>query len=82
MKFTFDIEETLTRRVVIESDCFGNAIAEINRRMDEEEIVLDSSDFVGGELRMPLDENFLPQLQLCGEDVKNKDDMDIVLDIW
>lgn len=82
MKFTFDYKEILTRRIVIEADTMADAIQEIERRIDTEEIVLDSEDFVGGEITMPLDENFLPQLRNCGEDVENKNDFDIVVDFW
>lgn len=82
MKFTFDYKEILTRRIVIEADTMADAIQEIERRIDAEEIVLDSEDFVGGEITMPLDENFLPQLRNCGEDVKNIKDLDIVVDLW
>lgn len=82
MKFTFDYEETLLRRVVIDAETMADAIQEIERRIDAEEIVLGAEDFVGGKLRMPLEENFLPQLHDCGESVKNKDDLDIVVDFW
>ena len=82
MKFTFDYEETLTRRVVIDADCLGDALREIERRIEDEEIVLGSEDFVGGQISMPLEENFLPQLRDCGEDVKDKHDLDIVVDFW
>jgi len=82
MKFTFDYKEILTRRIVIEADTMADAIQEIERRIDAEEIVLNSEDFVGGEITMPLDENSLPQLRNCGEDVENKNDFDIVVDFW
>lgn len=82
MKFTFDYKETLERRVVIEADTMADAIQEIERRIDAEEIVLDSEDFVGGQITMPLEANFLPQLRDCGENVKNKHDLDIVVDFW
>lgn len=82
MKFTFDYKETLTRRVVIEADTMADAIQEIERRINAEEIVLDSEDFVGGEITMPLDENSLPQLRSYGEDVEDKNDLDLVVDFW
>lgn len=82
MKFTFDYKEILTRRVIIEADTMADAIQEIERRIDAEEIVLDSGDFVGAEITMPLNENFLPQLRDCGEDVEDKNDLDIVIDFW
>lgn len=82
MKFVFDYEEILTRRVVIDADCLGDALHEIERRIEDEEIVLGAEDFVGGQISMPMTENFLPQLRNCGEDVKNIKDLDIVVDLW
>lgn len=82
MKFTFDYKETLLRRVVIEADTMADAIQEIERRIDAEEIVLSAEDFVEGEITMPLDENFLPQLQSYGEKVDIKDGMNILINVW
>jgi hypothetical protein len=82
MKFTFNYKETLERRVVIEADTMADAIQEIERRIDAEEIVLNSEDFAGGEITMPLNENYLPRLRNCGEDVENKLDLDLVVDFW
>ena len=82
MKFTFDYQEILMRRVIIEADTMANAIQEIERRIETEEIVLNSEDFVGGEITMPLYENFLPQLRNCGENVKNVEKLDILVDSW
>lgn len=82
MKFTFDYKEILTRRVTIEADTMADAIQEIERRIDAAEIVLDSEDFAGGEITMPLCENYLPQLRDCGEEIENKDCLDIVVDFW
>lgn len=82
MKFVFDYEETLTRRIIIDADNLANAIKEIERRIDDEEIILGAEDFAGGEIRMPLEENFLPQLQLCGESVDSTKNLDIVVDFW
>lgn len=82
MKFTFDYEETLTRRIVIDAKNLSNAIKELERRIDQEEIVLGAEDFVGGKISMPLMENFLPTLENCGEPVRNKENLDIVIDYW
>lgn len=70
------------RRVVIEADTMADAIQEIERRIDAEEIVLSAEDFVEGEITMPLDENFLPQLQSYGEKVDIKDGMNILINVW
>ena len=82
MKFTFDYEETLTRRVIIDAENLAEAINEIERRINDEEIVLGAEDFAGGEIRMPLNENFLPQLQHYGESVKDIQGLDILIDYW
>lgn len=82
MKFVFDYEETLTRRIVIDADCLSAALHEIERRIEDEEIILGAEDFAGGEIRMPLEENFLPQLQLCGESVDSTQNLDLVVDFW
>ena len=82
MKFTFDYEDTLTRRVVIDASCLSDAIKEIERRIEDEEIILGAEDFIGGEIRMPLEENLIPQLELYGESVKAKEGLDILIDMW
>ena len=82
MKYTFDYEEVLQRRIVIEADCLSNAIKEVERRIEDEEIVLCAEDFVGGKISMPLTENTLPSLELYGKTVKNKEDLDLVIDYW
>jgi len=82
MKFVFDYEETLTRRVVIDADCLSDALHEIERRIEDEEIILGAEDFAGGQISMPMEENFLPQLNHCGESVKDINDLDIVVDFW
>ena len=82
MKFMFDYEETLTRRVTIDATRLSEAIAQIEQMIENEEIVLGAEDFASGEIRMPLEENYFPQLQSYGEAVKDKSDMDIVIDFW
>lgn len=82
MKFTFDYEETLTRRIVIEADHLSDAIRELETKIDNQEIVLGSEDFVCAEVRMPLEKNFFPRLQKFGESVKDTEDLDIVIDCW
>lgn len=82
MKFTFDYKETLERRVTVEAKTLAEAILEVERRIDQEEIVLDSEDFAGGEIVMPLAENFLPRLEHYGEIVKDPEGLDLVIDCW
>lgn len=82
MKFVFDYKETLERRVTIEADTLGEAIATMNHRLEKEQIVLGADDFAGAELRMPLSENVLPRLQEYGENVKDNDSLDILIDFW
>ena len=82
MKFTLDYEEVLQRRIVVEAECLSDAIKEVERRIEDEEIVLCAEDFASGQVSIPLAENTLPKLLDCGESVKNKDDLDIVVDFW
>lgn len=82
MKFTFDYEETLTREIVIEADHLSDAIRELETKIDNQEIVLGAEDFAGGTIKMPLECNYLPRVELFGEPVENKDGLDIVIDYW
>lgn len=82
MKFYFDYEETLCRRIEISADSLADAIKKLENEIDNENIVLDSSDFLSGEIRMPIEKNFLPQIQRYGESVENVEGLDIVVDIW
>lgn len=82
MKFVFDYEEILLRRIEIESSDLESAISKLHYMIDTEEIVLDSEDFAAAEVRMPLEKNFLPQLQKFGETVENVQGLDIVIDMW
>lgn len=82
MQFVFDYEETLIRRIIVDADCLSDAIKEVERRIEDEEIILTSEDFASGQISMPLEENYLPQLRNCGNDVEDKNDLDIVVDFW
>lgn len=82
MKFTFDYEETLSRRIHVEADTLAEAIKEIESRIEKEQIVLCAEDFATGKITMPLEENFLPQLEKYGDLVENKEGLDIVIDYW
>ena len=82
MKFVFDYKETLMRRVTIESKNLGDAISELHSKIDNENIVLDSSDFAGAEITMPLTENFIPQLLEYGNEKISKEGLDILIDMW
>lgn len=82
MKFTFDYKETLERRVTIEADNFAEAVLEIGRRIEQEEIVLGAEDFAGGEITMPLEDTLFPRLEHNGEVVKDLEGLDLVIDYW
>lgn len=82
MKFTFNYEETLQRRVTVNADNLSEAIAEIHRRIDKEEIILGAEDFVGAEIRIPCEDNIFPQLQRYGNSVENVEGFEIVIDYW
>ena len=82
MEFKFDYKETRIRRIAIEADSLLKAIQKIENQINNEEITLNSSDFSGGEISMPLEDNFLPQLRLYGENVEKKDGLDLIIDFW
>ena len=82
MWFVFDYKETLERRVTIESENLGDAILKLHSEIDNENIVLDSSDFAGAEITMPLTENLFPQLLDCGNEKISKEGLDILIDVW
>lgn len=84
MKFTFDYEETLSRRVSVDADNLGDAIAAIRNMIDNETIVLGSKDFLAGKISLPLEENspYYVRVEKCGETVKDISDLDIVIEEW
>jgi len=81
MKFVFDYEETLTRRINVDANSLEQAIAELKRRIDEEEIVLDAEDFAGGKISIPLGANWL-ELDKDGTPIKELDYYDLIIDYW
>lgn len=82
MEFVFDYEETLARRVTIEAHSFMDAIDILKNQIDNQELVLDSSDFISAEIKMPLEENYLPQVQIYGEKLKDERGFEIMVDFW
>ena len=84
MKFVFDYEETLSRRVSVDADNLGNAIDTIRNMIDREQIVLCAEDFCTGKISLPLSENspYFVRLELCGEPMKDVEDIDIVIEEW
>ena len=84
MKFTFDYEETLCRRVHVDADNLGEAIKEMHRLIDSCELVLGGDDFLAGKISLPLGENspYYVRVEVCGEPVKNAEDIDIVIEEW
>lgn len=84
MKFVFDYEETLSRRVSVNADNLGDAIAAIHNMIDNETIVLRSEDFLAGKISLPLEENspYYVRVEKCGETVKDVSDLDIVIEEW
>lgn len=90
MKYTFDYEEKLERRIVIEADSLGEALNQFYQDIENQTIVLDANDFVGATLRMPFDKDhnrYLLGFERYGEDIKQEileDNIitDIVIDYW
>ena len=84
MKFVFDYEETLIRRVSVDAPNLGDAITAIHKMIDNETLVLNSEDFVGGRLTLPLGENnpYYVRVEKYGKNVKDASDLDIVIEEW
>ena len=47
MKFDITVTETLSRKVMVETENYDEALEKVEEMYDNEEIVLDSSDFKG-----------------------------------
>lgn len=82
MLYTFEYEETLSRKVKISANNLGEAIVEMERRIRDEEIVLSADDFYGAKLSMPVDENAFISVLDEGERIKDDDCMTIEIDWW
>lgn len=84
MTYTFNYEETLSRRIKIEAKDLPTALTELVRQIDAQEIVLDSSDFLTGQISAPLYENkYTLGIENCGDPIDpNKGDWDIILESW
>ena len=82
MKFVFDYEETRVARLEIEASDLGEAIDKVFKGIDEGKYKCRQKDFVGGTLKMPLDQNFLPYVERFGERVEESKECDIVLHYW
>ena len=84
MRFEFEVCETLSRMYAVEAPTLEEAITRAKDRLDGEDIVLDASDFIGGELRLMVGDNILPQVEYQGERI-GKDlaaDTTILVDLW
>ena len=46
MKFDITVTETLSRKVTVETENYDEALEKVEEMYDNEEIVLDSSDFL------------------------------------
>ena len=84
MKFTFDYEEILSRRVSVDADNLGDAITIMRDKIDNQQIVLGAEDFCTGKISLPLEENspYYVRIEKCGESVKDVSDLDIVIEEW
>ena len=81
MKFTFDYKETLERRISIDADNLEEAITELKRRVNDEEIILGSEDFAGGQISIPLGDNWF-ELDKDGAPIKDLYYYDLIIDYW
>ena len=83
MKFVFDYEEVLSRRVTIDANNIADAVKQVHAAIENCSIVLDSDDFLSAAIKMPLEQNpHTVRLEYYGENVKNPEEFDIVIDEW
>lgn len=84
MIYTFDYEETLSRRIKIEAKDLSTALTELVRRIDTQEIVLNADDFLTGQISAPLYENkYTLGIENCGDPIdSDKGDWSVVLETW
>lgn len=83
MKYVFEYEETLMRTITIEADSLVQALTEIDKRIENADIVLDSGDFLGGKISMPLDRNkYTVDIEKDFESVTDRENYSIVLESW
>lgn len=84
MRFVFDYEETLSRRVSVDADILSDALVMMHDMLDSERLVLNAEDFCAGKISLPLEENspYFVRLERCGEPVNDVTDLDIVLEEW
>ena len=83
MLYTFDYQEILSRRVTIEALTFGDALQELNKRIDRGILELNNQDFLTGQISIPIEKNASTiSLTRCGENMKDVEDIDIILEAW
>lgn len=83
MKYVFDYEEVLSRRITIDAHTFQEAYDQLIDMIEKEEIVLDSSDFLCGKIELPLSENSSFKLKdNLTEKFIDDEDFSIELEWW
>lgn len=82
MKYTFDYEETLMRRVEVYADNLGDAIVKIHQQIDNQKLVLGGDDWVGSKLSIPVEVNPMVRVTDEGKEVEDVSCMDIEVDWW
>ena len=82
MKYTFDYEETLQRRVEVYADNLGEAILKIRNQVDNQELVLGGDDWIGSKLSIPAEVNPMVRVTDEGKEIEDVSCMDIEIDWW
>ena len=82
MTYTFIYEESLMRTIHLEANNFADAYRMLIDKIDNEEIVLDSSDFIGAEIRYPVESNNVRLSRWGGNERIDTEGLEITLDIW
>ena len=83
MKYVFDYEEILSRRITIDARDLADALQQLYKAIEDCTIVLNADDFACATVKMPLNYNpHTVRLEKYGETVKDAEDLDIVIDEW
>lgn len=81
MKYMFEIEETLSRRVIIEGDTLDEALREFYTKFENQEIVLTADDFAGAQLSLIPEKSWVCEVERDGEPIE-KEGLAIIIDRW
>jgi hypothetical protein len=83
MKYVFEYEETLMRKITVDADSLTTALTRLTEMIENAEIVLSADDFLTARILMPLDLNkYNIDIEKDAQSVPNKEDYAVVLEEW